>query len=231
MKAEEDLGLPQGPSATTSMPDSRFIQQQSDCNDKSSVTSGIRNPSPTSQSSKNDYRNNDKSCAMEMVPMLQVSQNSNGPVTACISPLNVKDSPNVSHRSEELSVCHHHYSEHANKPNANNQDERMSESQNPLKCNKPNSICSCDHVASNAKKKSCSYRQTQIGCLNHCCGCDSEVVAIQDSDKTIIYYKVLITFIASCLTGILCLLLIVFVSPHLFFKSQSKYHIQSISKS
>ena len=101
---------------------------------------------------------------MEMVPMLQVSQNSNGPVTTCVGTLNVKESPNASHRSEELSVCHPHYTEHANKPNANNQDERMSESQNPLKCNKRTSTCSGDHFAPNAKQKSCTYEQTQIGC-------------------------------------------------------------------
>ena len=185
-------------------------QQQHDINDSSTVMSVTNKPSPTPSLSREEYGVNGKSCPIEMTPMLQVSQNSNYPTATGISSMHSKNSPNTSHRSKESSACQQHFSEH---DSSNMLDETLSEAQKPLGCsNKLNSSFPCGHIT------------PTVTCLTNCCCSESVVVGARDGNKmTVIHYKVLTTFIGSCLVGLMCLILSMFVSPHLFFNPQRKY--------
>ena len=185
-------------------------QQQHSVNDNSTVMSITKKPSPTPPLLRQEYGVNGKSCPIEMTPMLQVTQNSNYPTATATASTNLRTSPNTSHHSKESSSCQQHCIGHESS-RSNMQEEKMSEK--PFRCtNHLNSSLPCGHIT------------PTVTCLTNCCCSENDVVGPRDGSKmTTFHYKVLTTFIGTCLVGLLCLILIMFVSPHLFFKHQSKY--------
>ena len=62
-----------------------------------------------------------------------------------------------------------------------------------------------------------------VKCFTNCCGSDMDLTEVQkqnDTKLTKLHYKVLTVFLGTCLIGLLCFILVIFLSPHLFFQSQ-----------
>ena len=138
---------------------------------------------------------------MEMSPMLNSDKCSHQTSVAVNGAKNSKCSPNISHQSVESIPCQKHYVEHElSKTNIANDSEQMnSELQKPLKCdNKINSSFYSSHLTPTVK------------CLTL---------------HSTFHYKVITALLGSCIVGLLCLILIIFLVPHLFFKSQGKHSI------
>ena len=189
-----------------------YIQKQHDCSDASSIRPIMQAPPPTPPLLQEENHFSDKNSSIEMTPMLQVTQNTTYPTSKCFASVNSKNSPNASVHLKESSSCQLHYTG-PESLHSNMLDEKISESKKPL---------------NSSNKKDSSFPRGEITpatrCFDSCCCSESDIVGTQECcNMTIIHYKVLTTFIGSCVIGLLCFILIIFINPQLFFKSKSEY--------
>ena len=193
------------------------IPHQYDGPDHSGTTSVIKNSSsPPPQFKKEDLPCSVAGHPMEMVPMLQVDQHSTNSTANANGSISSKYSPNISTKSKESSPCQTHCN--ANEASKSNiQNGSIKVEQKYLNCdNKLNSSLYCSQLTTPTVK-----------CLTNCCGSELDEANGGNSTKmSTFHYKVLTMFMGSCVVGLLCLILIMFLNPQLFFKSKGKYKIR-----
>ena len=188
------------------------IPHQSDGSDHLGTTPVIKNSSPPPQFGKEDLPCSGTGHPMEMAPMLQVDQHSNHSTANANGSISSKYSPNISTKSKESSPCQAHcIANETSKSNIQNGNIRAE--QKYLKCdNKLNSSLYCSQLTTPTVK-----------CLTNCCGSELDDAGGENSTKmSTLHYKVLTMFMGSCVVGLLCLILIMFLNPQLFFKSKGK---------
>ena len=188
------------------------VPLQSNGHDPLSTTSLTKKTSPISQLSKEELNRNGGSRTLEMTPMLQTDHHSSIHAASANGTINSKYSPNISiHSKSSSSYPNHHLGNDNSKSSVKN--GKLNGPQLDLNCdNKPNTTLYCTRIPPSVK------------CLTNCC-CN-ELDDSEDATKmTTVHYKVLTLFMSSCVVGLLCFILIMFLSPQLFFKSQGMYAI------
>ena len=103
-------------------------------------------------------------------------------------------------------------------------DEKMTDAQNTVQGSGVNLACPCTNSNHNGAEKLNGVCRTPPNGLNHYISVNGDDVLVDTkpdtSSTTKFQHKILITCMASCLVGLICLLLTIFVSPQLFFKNQ-----------
>ena len=189
------------------------VPLQSNGHDPLSTTSLSKKTSPISQLSKEELKRNGCSHPLEMTPMLQADHHSSIHAASANGTINSKHSPNISIHSKSSSSYHpnHHLGSDDLKSNIKNG-----------KLNGPQLNSNCDNKQNSALY--CTRIPPSVKSLTNCCSNESDVsVKDDDAKMTKIHYQVLTLFMGSCVVGLLCFILIMFLSPQLFFKSQGTY--------
>jgi hypothetical protein len=181
------------------------------------TTSVIKNssPPPPPQSRKEDPSDSGSSHPMEMTPMLQIDQHSNHSTTNANGSISSKYSPNISTKSKESSPCQTHcIANETSKSNVQNGNIKPEEKN--LKCDsKHNSALYCSQLTTPTVK--CVKLKSEL----------DDASGENSTKMSTIHYKVLTMFMGSCVVVLLCLILIMFLNPQLFFKSKGKKNVQN----
>ena len=186
---------------------------QSNGHDLLSTTSLPKKTSSISKLSQEELKRNGCTHPLEMTPMLPTDHHSTNHSESANGAINSKYSPNTSIHSKSSSSYHpnHHLGSDDLKSNIKNG-----------KLNGPQLNSNCDNKQNPALY--CTRIPPSVKSLTNCCSNESDVsVKDDDAKMTKIHYQVLTLFMGSCVVGLLCFILIMFLSPQLFFKSQGTY--------
>ena len=188
---------------------------QSNGHDLLSTTSLPKKTSSISKLSQEELKRNGCTHPLEMTPMLPTDHHSTNHSESANGAIHSKYSPNTSIHSKSSSSCHqnHHLGNDGTTSSIKNGNLRGPQVNSNCD-NKTNSTIYCSRISPSVK------------CLTNCCCNDVEVSVKDDTTKmTTLHYKVLTIFMASCVFGLLCFILIMFLSPQLFFKTQGTYFV------